>query len=369
MRLSDTSRSLTAVVFLFCCAIVGLVCWAPLFYSILKQDDVVPLVSSVQENQSIRMPAMSAGAATSAAVSSGRSTTDNDSRSMAGGRQDEGGTSTIIYVAGLQVEAVAGPGVSDKEFRLALDSVPFKQWVKYMEGPAGLLRIGDGSGGGRISLQHVLFQSVDLFGERVGFVKFKAEVVDKDTGSKLPGIVFGRGSAVGILMLLESDSRKYAVLTDQARVPVGRSILELPAGMLDDGEGDFVGTAAREVEEETGIHIRASELVDLTALLDESTGRKMFPSPGGCDEDITLFLYRGKVSKEVIEQLQGRETGLRDHGELIKVHVVPYERLWRSSADAKVLAAIAIYEMSMKEGILPPTPPVSPPSSPRRSHL
>ncbi|XLS77706.1 hypothetical protein HN51_061931, partial [Arachis hypogaea] len=29
----------------------------------------------------------------------------------------------------------------------------------------------------------------------------------------------------------------------QARVPTGRIILELPAGMLDDDKGDFVGTA------------------------------------------------------------------------------------------------------------------------------
>jgi hypothetical protein len=33
----------------------------------------------------------------------------------------------------------------------------------------------------------------------------------------------------------------------KVRVPVGRLILELPAGMLDDDKGDFVGTAAREV--------------------------------------------------------------------------------------------------------------------------
>lgn len=33
----------------------------------------------------------------------------------------------------------------------------------------------------------------------------------------------------------------------KVRVPVGRYILELPAGMLDDDKGDFVGTAVREV--------------------------------------------------------------------------------------------------------------------------
>jgi len=37
------------------------------------------------------------------------------------------------------------------------------------------------------------------------------------------------------------------ILIHKARVPVGRVILELPAGMLDDNKGDFVGTAVREV--------------------------------------------------------------------------------------------------------------------------
>lgn len=67
-----------------------------------------------------------------------------------------------------------------------------------------------------------------------------------------------------------------------------------------------------------------------------------------------LFLYRGSVDKEIIRQLQGKETGLRDHGELIRVHVVPYKNLWRKTADAKVLMAIALYEMAKRDGFLPP---------------
>lgn len=191
-----------------------------------------------------------------------------------------------------------------------------------------------------------------MFGERVGFLKFKADIVDKETGKKVPGIVFARGPAVAILILLESEGETYAVLTEQVRVPVGRLILELPAGMLDDDKGDFVGTAAREVEEETGIHLNLEDMIDLTAFLEPSTGCRVFPSPGGCDEEISLFLYRGHVDKEIITQLQGKETGLRDHGELIKVRVVSYKNLWRMTADSKVLTAIALYEMAMREGLL-----------------
>ncbi|KAH9311886.1 hypothetical protein KI387_026921, partial [Taxus chinensis] len=170
----------------------------------------------------------------------------------------------------------------------------------------------------------------------------------------IPGIVFARGGAVAVLMLMECDGESYVVLTEQARVPVGRTILELPAGMLDDDKGDFVGAAAREVEEETGIHISSKDLVNLTTFLDPSTGNKMFPSPGGCDEEISLLLHRSHVKKEVIDALHGQETGLCDHGELIKLHIVPYTKLWRVTADSKALAAITLYEMAKKEGLLPP---------------
>lgn len=192
-----------------------------------------------------------------------------------------------------------------------------------------------------------------MFGRRVGFLKFKADVFDKETGTKIPGIVFARGPAVAVLILLESGGKTYVVLTEQVRVPVGKLIMELPAGMLDDDKGDVVGTAVREVEEETGISLKADDMINLTAFLDPATGCKVLPSPGGCDEELSLFLYRGSVSEEIISTLQGKEMGLRDHGELIKVHVVPYDKLWRMTADAKVLSAVALYEMAKKEGLLP----------------
>ncbi|XP_027182625.1 nudix hydrolase 14, chloroplastic [Coffea eugenioides] len=249
---------------------------------------------------------------------------------------------------GQPVDVVAAPGVSNSDFRNAIESSLFKQWLKNIQTDTGLL-----ANGGML-LKQVLIQGVDMFGKRVGFLKFKADIFDKETGNKVPGIVFARGPAVAVLVLLVSEGETYAVLTEQVRVPVGRLILELPAGMLDDDKGDFLGTAVREVQEEIGIHLNLDDVIDLTALLDPSTGCRAFPSPGGCDEEISLFLYRGNVSKEVITQLQGKQTGLRDHGELIKVHVVPYQKLWRATADAKALMAIALYEMAQREGLLPP---------------
>ncbi|CAL5036469.1 unnamed protein product [Urochloa decumbens] len=230
--------------------------------------------------------------------------------------------STTIEVPGAAapVVVVAAPGLPEADFRNALDSSLFKQWLSNLQSEKGVLTYG------RLNLTRVLIQGVDMFGKRVGFLKFKADIIDEETKTKV-------------------------------RVPIGKFVLELPAGMLDDEKGDFVGTAVREVEEETGIKLNLEDMVDLTALLNPATGGRILPSPGGCDEEIGLFLYRGRVDEETIRSLQGKETGLRDHGELIKLRVVPYSQLWRSTADAKALCAIALYEMAKREGLLPSCPP------------
>lgn len=74
---------------------------------------------------------------------------------------------------------------------------------------------------------------------------------------------------------------------------------------------------------------------------------------GGCDEEMSVFLYTRQVALETIRELQGKETGLREHGEFIKVRIVPYRELWRRTADAKVLMSIGLYEMAQRDGLLP----------------
>lgn len=46
----------------------------------------------------------------------------------------------------------------------------------------------------------------------------------------------------------------------------------MPAGMIDES-GDFVGVAAKEIEEETGIKIKGEDLKPLGSF---------YPSPGAC---------------------------------------------------------------------------------------
>lgn len=215
-------------------------------------------------------------------------------------------------------------------------------------------------------LRQIDIQSVDRFGgSRLGFVKLKADV-SNGAGEHLPGSVFLRGGSVGMLLVLQPDDipasqeeGKQAILTIQPRVPAGSlAFAEIPAGMLDDS-GTFAGGAAKEIQEETGLSVQQDELIDLTSLALHSTTQSsgenlqkaVYPSAGGSDEFIPLFLCQKRMPRKDIEELQGKLTGLRDHGEKITLKVVPLEHLWKEGLrDGKTLAAWALYKGLQQEG-------------------
>ncbi len=130
-------------------------------------------------------------------------------------------------------------------------------------------------------VQELHLQSLDMFGPRVGFLKFRVCFASTIAPSLVvfangllcagqtrtmyrerlvPGIVFMRGGAVSVLVVLRCEGRRYVVLCRQPRVPVGNTAFpEIPAGMLD-GSGKFAGVAAKELQEETGIEIGESQV-------------------------------------------------------------------------------------------------------------
>ena len=149
------------------------------------------------------------------------------------------------------------------------------------------------------------------------------------------------------------------ILTLQPRIPSGSlSLAELPAGMLDDS-GTFSGGAAKEIEQETGLKIPAEDLIDLTELAlpksssddEEHLQQGVYPSPGGCDEFVPLFLYQKRIPREQLKEWSGKLTGLREHGEKITLRLCRLENVWREGGrDAKALAAWALYEGLREEG-------------------
>ncbi|KAI0112356.1 hypothetical protein F4776DRAFT_656967 [Hypoxylon sp. NC0597] len=227
------------------------------------------------------------------------------------------------------------------------------------------------------ALRSIKVQSFDFFGhpprQRLGFLKLTAKITN-NAGEALPGSVFLRGPSVAMLVMLlpddlplgEEGDERYVVLTVQARIPAGSlEFVELPAGMVD--EGTFSGTAAREIHEELGLEIAASELRNLSemaaATVDTgSTGDKskgeglpaaMYPSAGGCDEYIPIFMHERRVPRETLKEWAGKLTGLRDHGEKITLKLVKMKDLWREGGrDAKCLAALALWEGLRRENKL-----------------
>ncbi|KAI9019319.1 hypothetical protein CLU79DRAFT_758227 [Phycomyces nitens] len=224
------------------------------------------------------------------------------------------------------------PEILDK----VLEFQPFKDWVQAFNKQPNELNI-----------RSIEIQSTDIFGSsKLGFVKFKANVSFKETGKNAPGIVFMRGGSVAVLIVLKSTgkSNDKVILTIQPRIAVpSLEFPELPAGMLD-GSGQFSGVAAKEIKEETGLIIKDDELVDLTELAYGSLWRGVYPSAGGSDEFLRLFVCHKIMQEADIEALEGKLTGLRDHGENITLKLVDLKDVWRCAPDSKLLSTLALYE-------------------------
>ncbi|KAH6648743.1 hypothetical protein BKA67DRAFT_661697 [Truncatella angustata] len=222
------------------------------------------------------------------------------------------------------------------------------------------------------ALRGITIQSYDLFGgERLGFLKLKADV-SNDQGETLPGAIFLRGPSVAMLVMLvpddvapgsrEEEDERHVVLTVQPRVPAGSlEFVELPAGMVDGGT--FSGAAAKEIHEELDLVIQESELRSLSDLAgggerQEPAGGEglpdaMYPSAGGCDEFIPIFMHERRVDRKSLDEWTGKLTGLRDHGEKITLKLVKMKDLWKEGRrDAKCLAAVALWEGLRREGKL-----------------
>ncbi|RMZ77571.1 hypothetical protein DV737_g4268, partial [Chaetothyriales sp. CBS 132003] len=252
---------------------------------------------------------------------------------------------------------------SEKEL---LEFRAFKEWLETMQTSTDLQRSDQNHPfhpkKQQYSLKSILIQSVDRFnGKDIGFVKMSTTISNAEKPDKsLPGIVFLRGGSVAILMIIQQEGRdeRSVVMTEQPRIPAGSlRFYEIPAGMIDN-EGTFAGAAAKELYQETGLRVAAHELIDMTAMALEKSRlpeqhlqKAMYPSPGGCDEFISLMLWQKLMSHTEIDEITKKLHGVGD--EQIHTKLVNYNELWSEGArDAKTLAAWALYEGLIRAGSL-----------------
>lgn len=125
--------------------------------------------------------------------------------------------------------------------------------------------------------------------------------------------VHHRHDAVGVL--LYDVERDTVVLVEQFRAgalddPESPWKVEVVAGLVEDGES-VAEVARRETREEAGCEV--GELIEL---------HTYYPSPGACDERVTLFC--GLVDSRGL----GGVHGLDEEHEDIRVHVLPFTRAW-----------------------------------------
>lgn len=205
-------------------------------------------------------------------------------------------------------------------------------------------------------IKSINIQSVDLVGldkPRVLFMKLKADVIDKN-GKFIPGVVFMRGGSIGVLVTLNCKGRYYTILTLQPRFPSGKyNFPEIPAGMLD-GDGCFSGVAAKEIKEETGLIISEKDLIDLTEIVYKGKWKGVYPSAGGCDEFLRLFVYQKEISSKDLEELKGKCTGNLEEGENITLKIIQLKDLVKEAPDSKALSALSLYNYlkDNKKGIV-----------------
>ena len=95
-----------------------------------------------------------------------------------------------------------------------------------------------------------------------------------------------RRKASGIVGIVAVNAKGKLLLIEQFRPPVGKRVIEIPAGLAGDVEGqeseELIAAAKRELLEETGYEARSMKIA--------AAGP---PSAGICDEIITMFVASG----------------------------------------------------------------------------
>ena len=143
-----------------------------------------------------------------------------------------------------------------------------------------------------------------------------------------------RARGIRAAVILAIDETDHVILVEQFRIPLGRSCIELPAGLVGDDDSlegeDTAAAGARELEEETGYRAARMEIVG-----------EFYSSPGMVSESYTLLRAHG------LTRVGG---GGGTDGENITVHRVPRSEIgqaiarWRAAGygiDTRLLLLLA----------------------------
>jgi len=146
---------------------------------------------------------------------------------------------------------------------------------------------------------------------------FVSEDVSLPNGRRTDLALLRHPGSTAIVPLLDDDT---VVIERQYRHPVGRYMLEIPAGTMEPGETPL-DCARRELTEETGMVAADFTALGLTHIV-----------PSYCDEVIHLFIARGLSSSR--QNL--------DSDEIIEVVRYPLPETMEMIADSRITDALTI---------------------------
>jgi 8-oxo-dGTP pyrophosphatase MutT (NUDIX family) len=191
------------------------------------------------------------------------------------------------------------------------------------------------------TINSILIESVDKLNhnDQVFLIKLKVDLV-LPSGVPFIPIIILRHRAVAGLCVLTCEDKKYIIVVNQLRIPVGKNTYELPAGMIDDTKNP-AEVILREFEEE----VQLETILGITADMIKPLGNGGYDSsPGFTNEDVCLFYLEKTITVEQFNELQDRNTGLVEEGESIAVKIIPYDDVIKYCNDTKTLAALYLYE-------------------------
>ncbi|MBR6379073.1 MAG: NUDIX domain-containing protein [Fibrobacter sp.] len=229
------------------------------------------------------------------------------------------------------IEYTFASEIAEADYPVILESRIFRDWLSATSEKF------------RISKIH--FTSVDYLrnGHQPLFIKLNATATLPD-GRPVHGIVLVRGNAVGILVVLRCEGKKYLLLVRQPRFAISeQASLEIPAGILD-WTGDYRKVALSELEEEAQIKADDSELIDLMDFWYQGKSEGFAASCGLLDERIRLYAIERDVTPEQLAAMDGKDQQYTEEIEWIKTVVLPYEEAARQFIDGKNLIALFLYE-------------------------
>lgn len=178
--------------------------------------------------------------------------------------------------------------------------------------------------------EEITIKTDDIFSGRM--IDLSVDTVRLPNGEQSTREIVKHPGAVAIIPITPEGK---VVMVEQFRKPIGKSLLEIPAGRLDPGE-EPIETARRELEEETGY--QANKLTRITSY---------YTAPGFADE--ILYIYLAEELTAVEDGLQTDEDEFVEVFEYTLKELEAFEKSKRIH-DVKTIHAIQYLKLQQNKG-------------------